>query len=123
VTLRRDLELVIVEDLLGGRGHAGVDVRWHFALPVVRGVPEAARARLVALERTLGAFQWDGAVTIGDDARCVLIRAAPYAAEVHVEEGLFSPGYGQIETVPLVSVRSRLNFPKILKTFLIRLGA
>jgi hypothetical protein len=123
VTLRRDLELVIVEDLLGGRGHAGVDVRWHFALPVVRGVPEAARARLVALERTLGPLEWEGAVTIGEDARCVLIRSAPYVAEVHIEQGLFSPGYGRIETVPLVSVRSRLSFPKILKTFLIRLGA
>jgi uncharacterized heparinase superfamily protein len=121
VTLRRDLEVVVVEDLLSGRGQAGVEVRWHFAQPVTRGVPEAARERLCALEHELGPFEWDRALTIGDDARCVLVGAAPYLGEVSVDKGLFSPGYGRVETVPLVSVRFRLNFPKILKAFLIRL--
>ncbi|MCU1281739.1 MAG: hypothetical protein JWM53_5285 [bacterium] len=122
VTLRRDLELVIVEDLLSGRGRAGIDVRWHFALPVARGVAAGARERVVALERELGPLDWDRALTIGEDARCVLIGAAPYAAQVSVEEGLFSPGYGRVETVQLVSFRSRPNLPRILTTFLIRHG-
>ncbi|HEX8952340.1 MAG TPA: alginate lyase family protein, partial [Polyangia bacterium] len=123
VTLRRDLEVVIVEDLLSGRGEAGVDVRWHLAQPVRRGEPASARARLAALESVLGPLALDTAVTIGDEGRCVLVRSAPDDAEVFVESALFSPGYGRIETLPLVSHRARLTFPKISRTFLIRMGA
>src|SRR6185369_2076304 len=65
VTLRRDLEVVIVEDILSGRGEGGVEVRWQFARPVAVGLSDAARARLEALERELGPLALDGAVTIG----------------------------------------------------------
>jgi hypothetical protein len=123
VTLRRDLEVVIVEDILSGRGQAGVDVRWHFARPVERGVPEAARQRLTALERELGPLDLASAVTIGEDRRCLLVQCSPAFMQLHVESALFSPSYGCVETRPLVSHRARLTFPKILKSFLIRLGA
>ena len=123
VTLRRDLEVVLVEDMLSGRGAAGIDVRWHLLPPVSRGVPARARQRLVALERELGPLRWDRALTIGAEARCVLVGAALDGLELSVEQGLFSCGYGRSETVPLVSFHSRLTFPKILRTFFIRLGA
>ncbi len=123
VTLRRDLEVVVVEDLLSGRGDAAVDVRWQLAQPVRRGVPEAARARVGAIERELGPLALDAALTIGRPARCLLVRAAPDTSEISVDAGLFSPRYGCVETLPLVSFRARLSFPAILKTFLIRIGA
>jgi len=123
VTLRRDLEVVIVEDILSGRGEGGVEVRWQFARPVAVGLSDAARARLEALERELGPLALDGAVTIGADGHCVLVRSAPDLCQTFVDTALFSPGYGRVESAPLVSARARLTFPKILKTFLIRLGA
>lgn len=121
VTLRRDLEVVIVEDMLSGRGQAGVEVRWHLALPVQRGVPDGARARCTALERELGPLDLDQALTIGEDGRCLIVRSMPDTMEVSVSEGLFSPGYGRTDTVPLVSFRGLLSFPMIVKTFFIRL--
>jgi hypothetical protein len=123
VTLRRDLEIVIVEDLLSGRGQAGVEVRWLFAQPLSTGLSDRARQRLSALEEQLGPLALEGAVTIGADERCVLVRPAPDPCQSFVDTALFSPGYGRVESAPLVSARARLTFPKILKTFLIRLGA
>lgn len=123
VTLRRDLEVVIVEDILSGRGRAGVDVRWHLAQPVQRGVPAAARDRLAALERELGPLALEQALTLGGGRlRCVLVRAAPDDGELCVTTSLFSPRYGRIVTLPLVSHRARLTFPKILRTFFVPVG-
>lgn len=123
VTLRRELEAVVVEDLLSGRGEAAVEMRWHFAEPVRRGLPEAARERLQALARELGPIDCAYAVAIGDPVRCVLVGLPPDKTQLSVGTALFSPRYGRIETRPLVSLRARLTFPKILKTILVCLGA
>jgi hypothetical protein len=53
----------------------------------------------------------------------VVIGAIPDDAQVAVTEALFSPGYGRIETRPLVSFRLGLIFPGILKTVFIRVRA
>ena len=119
VTLRRDLEIVVIEDILSGRGEAGIDVRWHFAPTVRRGLPVAARERLRALEPELGTLDLDHALTIGDDHRCVLVGNLPDNTEVAVDTTLFSPRYGRVEARPLVSMRARLTFPRIFKTILV----
>jgi len=98
-------------------------VRWHLCEPARRELPERARARLAALELELGPLALDRAVAIGESVRCVLVGSAPDDAEVSVERALFSRGYGQTETLPLVSHRARLTLPKILRTFLVRIGA
>ena len=123
VTLRRDLELVIIEDILSGRGAAGVDVRWHFARPVRRGLPPMAPDKLRALEQELGPWRLEHAVTIGDNLGCVLVGSLPDEAEVAVDTALFSPSYGRIETRPLVSMRARLTLPRIFKTVFFCVGA
>ncbi len=123
VTLRRDLDVVIVEDLLSGRGHASVELRWHLAERARRGVPEGARERLAAVERALGPIGVEHTLVIGENPRALLVGMLPDDAELFMTEALFSPGYGRIETRPLVSFRVGLIFPKILKTIFIRLGA
>jgi uncharacterized heparinase superfamily protein len=121
VMLRRDLEVLIVEDILSGRGAAGVDQRWHLGQPVDRALSASARARLTALAPILGPLDIEAALQVGDG--CVLVRAAPDVVEVSVETALFSPAYGRVESCPLVSFRALLTFPKILTTFFIRFGA
>ena len=75
LTLRRDLEVVIVEDVLSGRGFAGVETRWHLGVPVTRELSAAARRRLEELSRRRwGRSTVDRALQLGD--RCVLVRAA-----------------------------------------------
>ncbi len=120
VTLRRDLDVVVVEDMLSGRGAAAVEQRWHLARPVARALSDAARRRLTAVARALGPLAVDAAVMVGDG--CVLVRALPDVAEPYVETTLFSPSYGRVESRPLVSYRGLLTFPKILTTILIRVG-
>ena len=122
VTLRRDLDLVVVEDLLSGRRHAGFELRWHLAQPVRRGLPEHARRRLVELQQAVGPFDPEQALTIGTDERVVLVGCFPDSCEVSVTDGLFSPSYASLQPIPLVSFRGRLIFPAILKTVFIRLG-
>ena len=70
---------------------------------------------------TLGPLDLQNAFTVGDEAvRAIVISDLPVDAQVSVEEGLFSPGYGRVETRPLVSFRIGLIFPGILKTVFIR---
>jgi uncharacterized heparinase superfamily protein len=121
LTLRRDLDAVVVEDVLSGRGAAAVEQRWHLAQPVSRRLSDAARCRLDELAAALGPLAADGAVMIGET--CVLVRSAPDTTEPSIETTLFSPSYGWVESRPLVSYRALLTFPKILTTILFRVGA
>ena len=122
VTLRRDLDAVVVEDIVSGRGRAGVEIRWHLAQPPARLLSDAARRRLDEVARALGPLDVDRALLVGD--RCVLVRALPDCdSEPSIETGLFSPSYGRVEAQPLVSYRGLLTFPKILTTIFIRVGA
>ena len=51
MTLRRDLEVLIVEDALSGQGKAGLELRWQLAQPVRPGLSPEARERVEALQR------------------------------------------------------------------------
>jgi hypothetical protein len=121
VTLRRDLEVVIVEDVLSGRGAVGVEQRWHLGQPVARTLSAAARRRLEEVARVLGPLEVERALLIGDG--CLLVQVAPDDMQVLVGTTLFSPSYGRVQWAPLVSFRKLLTFPKILTTLLIRVGA
>ena len=121
VTLRRDLEVVIVEDVLSGRGAAGVEQRWHLGQPVACTLSIAARRRLEEVARALGPLDAEQALLIGDG--CLLVQAAPDDMQVSIGTALFSPSYGRVQRAPLVSFRKLLTFPKILTTVLIRVGA
>jgi uncharacterized heparinase superfamily protein len=123
LTLRRDLEVVLVEDALSGRGRAPVELRWHLAAPVRRGLSPEARARLESLQRELGPIDVEGALMLGKNAILVLVGDRPDRLEVTVGTGFFSPGYDRIEPIPLVSLRARLTFPAILTTAFIYVGA
>ena len=74
MTLRRNLDAVVVEDIVSGRGAAAVN-----PLAPRRGArapsADAARRRLDELARVLGPLDVDHALSLGD--RCVLVRALP----------------------------------------------
>jgi hypothetical protein len=121
VTLRRDLDALVVEDALSGRGRASVEVRWHLRAPARRGVPEWVRVRLDALVRHLGPLDLDRAIVLGEACGIVLVGNFPEPTEIDVIESVFSPGYGRVEPLTLVSYRTRPTLPRILKTVFLRL--
>lgn len=123
VTLRRDRDELLVEDALSGRGEGSIELRWHVAAPVRRGLPSPLWRRLAALEAELGPLDPEQALAIGDEPHAALVGIFPEPYEVLIETGSFSPGYGRIEPIALVSFRGRLSFPSILKTVFVRFGS
>ncbi|MDB4970149.1 MAG: hypothetical protein JWN44_5838, partial [Myxococcales bacterium] len=121
VTLRRDLEVLIVEDALSGRGKVGLELRWHLARPARRGLSDEVRKRVEALQAELGPLDLDRAVTIGRDDEVALVGNYPDDAQLDVIEGCFSKSYGLVEAIPLVSYTARPIFPQILRTVFIRI--
>lgn len=123
VVLRRDLEVVWIRDELSGRGQAAVELRWHL-LPKVAPLPEALRTRLAPqapeLEAMVGPLHLARGLLVGD---AVLLCSFPVAVQETVTTGFFSPCYGAVAALGLVSFRARLNFPATINTLFIRRGS
>lgn len=123
VTLRRDLDVVVVEDVLAGRGRAAVELRWHLARPLAPALSPAQRDRLAALALELGPFDLAHALALTENCVLAVVGRIPEGAELQVVKGLFSPAYGSTLSIPLVSLRCRPTFPTIVTTVFIRTGA
>jgi hypothetical protein len=121
VALHRTLDVLEIDDQLIGRGHGSVELRYHLAAPARLGIPESARARVTQTARALG-LELDGAclISVGNPVRAVLIQM-PVGLAPELETGQFSPRYGAVEEITLVTFRARLIFPASLKTAWIRL--
>jgi hypothetical protein len=121
LTLRRDLDAVVIDDRLDGRGDGAVELRLHLGQPARRGAPAGARRRLDEVARALGLGPIDSAraIAIGDPARAI-VYIVGIAGRPNLESGQFSPRYGMTEPIALVTFRARLIFPADLKTVLVR---
>jgi hypothetical protein len=124
VTLRRDLDVLLIDDFLDGRGDGGVELRLHLGTSARLGVPEAALPRIRTVERALGLDESEPAhmVSLGDQVGAVVLGVSPEVVPC-LETGEFSPCYGSTQAITLVTFRRRLIFPTSLKTVLVRLGA
>jgi hypothetical protein len=121
VTLHRALDVLLIDDTLLGRRDGAVALRWHLCDPARPGLPEHARARAENVARALGFALADSLVwAVGEPVRALLVQT-PIGLAPECENGQFSPRYGRVEDLTLVTFRARLIFPASLKTVWIRL--
>jgi hypothetical protein len=111
MTLRRDLELLVIEDELDGRGEVAVALRFHLLSPA-RPLVEADRVRLTTA-MPLGRRELDRAFVVAE--RALLVPCVPEGWQPALENAPFSERYGHVEARPLVTFRARLTIPAALK--------
>src|SRR6185295_2149042 len=94
VTLYRDLEALLIEDDLDGRGVLPVEVRFQLAGPAQAGPSEALRARVRRLQGRLGPLDVERAVRIGE--RAALVPRSGHPLSISLGIGWMAPRFGRI---------------------------
>jgi hypothetical protein len=114
VTLHRDLEALVIDDELFGRGDAAVVARFPLVEPA-RVVPAAEWRGLLDRAAPLGRCDADFVVAIGDPVRAILVTVAAGKPTPLVGDALFSSGYGEVGMRNLVTVSWRPTIPTSVK--------
>jgi hypothetical protein len=117
LTLHRELRVLLVEDLLDGRGEVGIEVRFLVAGRARPGAGEATRRRLERLEPLLGPL--DPALVIELDGRAALVPLDATALRLRIEPGLASPSWQRFSPATLVAASARLTLSVTLRHALV----
>jgi hypothetical protein len=111
VTLYRELDALLIEDELDGRGEVPVELRFHLAGRARLGPSAATRARARELGGRLGPLDLDHAVEIaGPRCRAALVPR-PHGPPPRLHTGWGAPRFGQIERRDLVGFAAVLSLP------------
>jgi Heparinase II/III-like protein/Heparinase II/III N-terminus len=111
ITLYRELDALLVEDELDGRGEVPVELRFHVAGRARLGASAAMRARAAELGGRLGPLDLERAVEIvGPRSRAALVPR-PHSPLPRLASGWGAPRFGQIERRDLVGFAAVLSLP------------
>jgi hypothetical protein len=109
LTLYRELDALLVEDDVDGRGAIAVEVRFQLAESARLGASAAVRARVLALGGRLGPLDLARAVCIGERAALVPLAGNPLS--ISLQMGWSAPRFGSIDEAGVVSVKGLLSLP------------
>jgi hypothetical protein len=123
ITLRRALDVLVVEDELEGRGVVPVEIRFPLAqgLSATLQLSAAARSRLAALGSRLGALDLARAIEVPGHA-LFIPGPAPGELTPQIQSGWISTRFAEIHTQPLVAWVGLLSLPQTVATTVIFLS-
>ncbi len=126
VTHRRTLELhraarvLLIDDLLLGRGRGAVELRFPIFGKARLGAGAVTRARIAELGALLGPVDPERVVEL--DGRAALVPLGGGALSVRLDQASASWRYGELTRTPLVVIRGLLTFPSTVRHALLFVG-